>query len=111
MDAEARKALLVDELKAGVVGPALYLLLQDGVDRRGWFCHSIPECRALRHWLDELPQTLVFLLDAELNVSLLHDPAARLDAFAGIDYDATRLYEADAPLPKRAFTMLDTATR
>ena len=106
MPADERQALLVDELKAGVVGPALYLLTEDGVDRRGWFCHSIPECRALRHWLDELPHTLVFMLDAELNVTLLHEPGDRLEAFAGVEYDAARLYDADAPLPKRAFTML-----
>ena len=106
MPADERQALHVDELKAGVVGPALYLLTQDGVDRRGWFCHSIAECRALRHWLDELPHTLVFMLDAELNVTLLHEPGDRLEAFAGVEYDAARLYDADAPLPKRAFTML-----
>ena len=106
MTADERRQLHVDELKAGVVGPVMYLVLQDGVDRRGWFCHSIPECRALRMWQDRLPDTLVFLLDAQLNLRLLEDPAAHLAAFEGVDYDLARLYHPDAPIPPRAFTML-----
>ena len=56
-----------------------------------------------------LQRTLVFNLNEDLSVELVKDPAALLDLDIDVPYDASLLYDADAPLPPRAVTMLGAA--
>ena len=60
---------------------------------------------------DLLQRTLVFRLNVDLSVDLIEDPAAFLGLDIDIPYDASQLYDADAPLPPRATTMLGAALR
>ena len=53
-----------------------------------------------------LSQTIFMELHRDLTVELLDDPAARLGWNIDIDYNASRLHDADAPIPERARTML-----
>ena len=63
------------------------------------------------NWLKCLKRTLVFRLNDDLSVDLIEDPAAFLGLDIDIPYDASQLYDADAPLPPRATTMLGAALR
>ena len=56
-----------------------------------------------------LQRTLVFNLNEDLSVELVEDPAAFLNLDIDVPYDASLLYDADAPLPPRAATMLSAA--
>ena len=40
------------------------------------------------------------------NLALIKEPGTMLEAFASIEYDVSRLYDDDAPVPSRAYTML-----
>ncbi len=86
--------------------PPAYFCRSDGV------CQAMPDEETLFNSDDPaelLQRTLVFQLYADLSVELLEDPAAYLGWDIDIDYDASRLYDADAPLPPRAQTMLGPA--
>ena len=56
-----------------------------------------------------LQRTLVFNLNEDLSVELVEDPAAFLNLDIDVPYDASLHYDADAPLPPRAATMLSAA--
>ena len=58
---------------------------------------------------DLLPQALVFRLNPDLSVDLIEDPAAYFGLDIDPTYDASGLYDPDAPLPPRALTMLGAA--
>ena len=55
---------------------------------------------------EHLKDTLLLDLREDFTLAIVDDPAAYLGWDADIDYDAARLYDADAPLPPRARTML-----
>lgn len=61
--------------------------------------------------VDRLTRTLVFRLNDDLSVDLIEDPIAYLGLDIDMDYDASTLYNPDAPLPPRAATMLGAALR
>ncbi len=54
---------------------------------------------------------MVFLLDEDLKLELLSDPGKYIKAFEGLNYDVTKLYNPDAPLPSRAVSMLGISTQ
>ena len=58
-----------------------------------------------------LRRTLVFKLNEDLSIALVKDPAALLELDIDVPYDASLLYDANAPLPPRAATMLGAALR
>ena len=61
--------------------------------------------------VNALSRTLVFRLNQDLTVDLIEDPLTFLGLDTDIDYDASELYNPDAPLPPRATTMLGVALR
>lgn len=58
-----------------------------------------------------LQKNLLLLVDDDLRVSVIEDPAAWLGWDIDDEYDSSRLYTADAPLPPRAESMLAPALR
>ena len=54
----------------------------------------------------QLERTIFLEVRRDLSVELVEDPALRYGWDFPIDYDVHRLYDADAPLPPRAHTML-----
>ena len=60
---------------------------------------------------DLLPRALVFRLNPDLGVDLIEDPAAYFGLNTDEAYDASGLYNPDAPLPPRALSMLGAALR
>ena len=94
------------EMKSAMLGAAVYVL-HDGVTSGiGTICYPPQDCAPFRDWESQLADTLVFWLDADFQLSLIAEPAVLDAAFAGIDYDAARLYDRAAPIPPRAYTML-----
>lgn len=103
-----------------MLNSALHVLYQEGAPEFAYACHSIDQCGDFSG--DEtifrsaapgelLRRTLVFWLNDDNSVELLEDPAAVLSLDAGTPYDADALFNADAPLPPRARTMLASALR
>ena len=98
----------------------LYILYGDGVPVTSYFCLSAGICSiaggevtlfSVESPQDLLKRTLVIKLNEDLSVELLDDPASYFALGADIAYDATALYNPDAPLPPRASTMLGVALR
>ena len=85
-----------------------YMCLQD----RGCGEHSGgPSLFLSRAPATLLQRTLVFKLKEDLSVELIQDPASYLGLDFDAPYDASLLYNADAPLPSRASSMLGAALR
>ena len=72
----------------------------------GSMCLSVESCSPITDWADHLSDTLVFLLHEDLSLELVTEPETIFSAFDDLNYDANRLYNPDAPLPSRAYTML-----
>ncbi len=98
----------------------LYILYGDGVPVTSYFCLSAGICSiaggeetlfSVELTQDLLKRTLVIKLNEDLSVELLDDPAGYFGLDTDIAYDATSLYDPDAPLPPRASTMLGAALR
>ena len=95
---------------------SFYWLLYGGeAAPQAWFCRRDGFCRANPDeetlFNSESPEellrhTLVIALRADLTAELIDDPAAWLGWDAAVDYDAGRLFDAAAPIPARAQTML-----
>ena len=96
----------VDAFTSSALGHALYVIYEGQGSGRGSICPSIENCFPLLHRQEYLKDTIVFLLDTDLNLELVNEPSTKLEAFVGIEYDVSRLYNADAPVPSRAYTML-----
>lgn len=121
MDNKALREMGIGEfLNNDMLNSALHVLYQDGAPEYAYFCHSIKICgefsggetifsSAAREEL--LQRTLVFRLHEDLSVALVEEPAAYLGLDIEAPYDAGTLYNADAPLPPRARTMLAAALR
>lgn len=98
----------------------LYVLHGDRIPRTGQFCSEAASCSHLDNitdptspnWRDEIFQrTLVLKINPDLSIELIEDPANYFDLDIDIPYDASQLYDPDAPLPPRAGTMLAPAIR
>ncbi len=101
-----------------MLGSALRVLYHDDRLRHAYFCPASRDCSLFagdETILDArspdplLQRTLVLELRDDLSVAMMEDPASRLGLAAGSHYDASALIEADAPLPRRAGTMLGWA--
>ena len=112
------EALGIWELAAGAMfEAAIWLTYGEHAPGAATFCLSPSHCSRIDS-LDmlliaddreaALQETLLLHLDADLTVSLVEDPVAYLGWDIESDYDASRLYDADAPLPPRAESMLST---
>ena len=96
---------------------ALRVLYTGDAPQFAYFCQSIDECSfsageaTLFDAADPaslLARSLVFKLNHDLSVELLPDPVAflELDNLDVNDYDPSRLYDADAPIPPRVDSAL-----
>ena len=101
----------IEEMKSNMIGNAMYVLYGKNSSGRGSLCSSVPDCYPLRDWDGYLEDTMVFLLDEDLKLELLSDPGKYIKAFEGLNYDVTKLYNPDAPLPSRAVSMLGISTQ
>ncbi len=106
MTDEERLQKHIEELRSNVIGFALYYINKGESYRYGYMCPSVENCSPIKDWADHLSNTLVFLLHSDLSLSLAEDPQTIFSEFRGLNYDATSLYNPDAPLPGRAYTML-----
>ena len=105
-------------VSGGLDDSMLYTLYGDGKPANSVFCMAPDNCRVFG---DErtifskgmaaelLPRTLVLVIHADLSVTLIDDPATYFDLPVAVAYDASRLVDADAPLPPRAHSMLGAA--
>lgn len=119
MDHLALRARGIGEfLNNDMLNSALHVLYQDGAPEYAYFCHSIDVCGEFSGSEtlfsaaapgELLGRTLVIQLHEDLSVSLVEEPAALLGLEIEAPYDASALYNADAPLPPRARTMLAAA--
>lgn len=109
-----------DFINDDMLNSALRVLYQDRAPELAYGCHSLQYCGEFSG--DEtifstaapgdlLGRTLVFALADDHTVELVEDPAAWLSLGSDAPYDAGALYDADAPLPPRAETMLSAALR
>ena len=106
MPDEVRLSKHIEEMISNMVGSALYVVYGGGVSGLGSMCASVESCSPLSDWADHLSDTLVFLLHDDLALELVKEPARFFSEFQDLPYDVTRLYNPDAPLPQRAYTML-----
>lgn len=106
MTDEERRQKHIEELSSNAIGFALYYINKSESYRYGFMCPSVDRCSPIVNWSDHLSDTLVFLLSKDLSLSLVEDPQTVFSEFNGLNYDVTRLYNPDAPLPQRAYTML-----
>ena len=106
LNADDHQRYHVYEMKSAMLGAAVYALYDGATSGIGTICYPPDDCAPFRDWEPHLADTLVFWLDADFQLSLIAEPAALDAAFADIDYNAARLYDADMPTPPRAYTML-----
>ncbi len=96
----------IQAFTSSALGHALYVVYGGQGSGRGSICPSVESCFPLQNRTEFLEDTVVFLMDRELNLELVKEPGIMLEAFVGIEYDVSRLYDADAPVPSRAYSML-----
>ena len=101
----------IEEMKSNMIGYAMYVLYGKNSSGRGSLCTSVSACYPLRDWDGYLEHTMVFLLDEDLKLELLSDPGKYIKAFEDLNYDVTKLYNPDAPLPSRAVSMLGISSQ
>ena len=101
----------IEEMKSKMIGDAMYVIHGKNSSGQSYLCKTLLDCYPLRDWGEYLEDTMVFLLDEDLKLELLSDPGRYLKAFEGLNYDVTRLYNPDAPLPSRAVSMLGISTQ
>ena len=106
MPGEIRLSKHIEEMKSNMIGGALYVIYGGGVSGLGSMCLSVENCFPIVNWADHLSDTLVFRLHDDLSLELVSEPKTIFKEFRGLTYDVTRLYNPDAPLPQRAYTML-----
>lgn len=109
MPEQVRLSKYIEEMKSNMIGSALSVVYDKEVSGQGAMCISSERCSVLADWSDHLADTLVFLLREDLSLELVRDPATIFSEFRDLDYDITALYNPDAPLPQRAYTMLGLA--
>ena len=106
MSEEQRLSKHIEELKSRAIGNALYFIHETETSGLGSLCLAASHCYLVSDWADHLSDTLVFLLHEDLSLELVREPETIFSEFNGLNYDVTRLYNPDAPLPQRAYTML-----
>ena len=119
MDSPTMRQIGINELLHGdMFYSALRVLYQDNSPSSAYFCRQINDCSltisgetifSSTEPAELIQRTLVFWLRDDLSVELIEDPATFLDLDINVAYDASLLYDADAPLPPRAETMLGPA--
>lgn len=121
MENEALQQLGIFEfIHWDMINSAFYVLYGSEAPERAYFCLSWRICSTKG---DEetifdsdapgelLQRTLVFKLNEDLSLELIDDPVSELALDLDIRYDASTLYDPDAPLPPRAESMLGPAIR
>ena len=101
-------------ISVGLDDSFFYLLYGDGGPASSTFCFASDYCLgrledtifAAESAADLLQRTLVFMIDADLSVTLLRDPATHFNLPIDAPYDPAPLIAADMPPPSRAKTML-----
>ena len=96
----------IEAFSSSALGHALYVIYEGRGSGRGSICPSADNCFPLLNRKEYLEDTIVFALDRDLNLELIKEPEAILEEFVDLDYDVSRLYNPDAPVPSRAYTML-----
>ena len=103
----------IHELSQGsMFSSAMRTLYEEDAPSISWFCMLPASCSEDAYGTEwtEHPQRFVDIIALELKhdltVALVEDPSARFGWNMDSDYDATSLFDADAPLPPRAKTML-----
>lgn len=109
MPEQVRLSKYIEEMKSNMIGSALFVVYDKEVSGQGSMCISVEDCSIPAAWSEHLADTLVFLLHEDLSLELVRDPATIFSEFRDLDYDITALYNPDAPLPQRAYTMLGLA--
>ncbi len=98
-----------------MLNSALHVLYQDRAPEYAYFCHTLIHCGdfsgdetvfSSAAPADLLGTTVVMVLNEDLSVELVADPVEFLGLESSAPYNASELYDADAPLPPRAATML-----
>ncbi len=99
---------------------ALSTLYADHAPADSFFCRFYHRCSwrwgksdlfELHEHADYWQDTIVLELRRDLVVELVEDPFTRYGWDIDIEYDPSQLYDADAPLPPRANSMLGAAIR
>ena len=112
---QLEEARLSELTSASYLKSALRVLYQDDAPASIFVCHLRTICgRRDRDAVKfrthspgkHLKDTLLLELREDFTLAIVDDPAAYLGWDMDIHYDAARLYDADAPLPPRARTML-----
>ena len=121
MNIETMREQGISELMvAGMFDSAMLVLYQDHAPRASYICVTTADCsNAFNHEMifdsaapeDLLKHTLFFELRQDHTVRLIRDPISYLNLDIDVPYDASLLYDANAPLPPRAATMLGAALR
>ena len=106
MSPEAWQDKRIDDLESNMIGSALFVLHGGGTSGVGFGCRSAVDCDPLETWGDNLSNTLVFVLDENLNLQRVNEPQFLYQEFRDLDYDVSALFNPDAPPPSRAYTML-----
>jgi hypothetical protein len=101
----------IDELKTQMMGSALYVLYEGRSSGVAIFCTSPRDCFRDREWAERMENTLVMTLDENLSLEIVEEPYSYFEGFEQLDYDSRRLYNPDAFLPPRAYTMLDLSNQ
>ena len=107
----------VSELSTNMFTSALYRLYQGAGPRYGLLCYKRYTCSAdkidsfdLRS-LNDLSHVALFRLHDDLSVELLREIPPELAIANPESYNPDALIDVDAPLPRRAITMLGAAER
>ncbi len=99
---------------------SMLYVLYNGLQLSSHFCLESDLCSHLElvsdpaspDWNDEIFRRTLFLkIHRGLAVEVIQDPESYFDFATDIAYDASQLYDPDAPLPPRAQTMLGAASR
>ena len=115
---EMRSLGIGEFLNGGMIDSAMYVLYAGQGPEYTYFCVSNDNCSVYEGEItamtaaprDEILQrTLVFQLNRDLAVGLIAEPGPSLGIDTDLPYDASRLFDSDAPLPPRAYTMLAAA--
>lgn len=106
MPADILEQKHIEEMYSNMIGSALFVIYEGRTSGYGALCPLIDDCFPFRRWEGDFSDTLVFLLDENLELRLVEEPHLILEEFSGLNYDADSLYDSNAPLPSRAFTML-----
>ena len=99
----------IEAFGSSALGHALYVIYEGQGSGRGSICPSVENCFPLLHRKEYLEDTIVFVLDRDLNLQLVEEPNTMLNEFVDLDYDVSRLYNPHAPVPSRAYTMLGSS--